>query len=190
MIKRLFFDLETTGVHFWVHGIHQIAGCIEIDGEVVEEFNWNMKPDPRAKIELEALAIAGVTMEDLEGYPPGSFIYKLFTDMLAKYVNKFDKKDKFFLVGFNSAAFDMPFLRAWFKQNNDNYFGSWFWPNPIDTYVLASQKLMDIRPTMENFKLATACRQVGIEVDDQLLHDANYDIFLTRELYKAVTKQP
>ena len=186
MIKRVFFDLETTGVHFWRHGIHELAGCIEIDGKVEEEFNWYMKPDPRAVVEVEALAIAGKTLADLEDYPNMGFIYKLVVDMLGKYVNKFDKKDKFFLVGFNNAAFDNPFFRAWFKQNEDNYFGSWFWPNPIDVYVLASEKLMDVRPEMENFKLATVCRKVGIEVDDSRLHEAQYDIYLTRQLYYAV----
>ena len=187
-MKLLFFDVETTGVNFWQHGIHEVAGCIEIDGEVVENFCWNMQPDPRAKIELEALQVGGRTMEDLAGYPPSNYVYKLFTKMLAKYVDKFNKKDKFFLVGFNNAAFDDKFLRAWFKQNGDEYFGSWFWANPIDTFVLASHRLMDQRPTMENFKLMTACRQMGIPVDDDKLHRADYDIELTRALYYAVTK--
>lgn len=39
MSKLFFFDLETTGVKFWKNGIHQIAGVIEIDGEVKEELS-------------------------------------------------------------------------------------------------------------------------------------------------------
>ena len=187
-MKFVFFDLETTGDQFWLNGVHQIAGCIEIDGEVKENFNWRMQPDPRAKIEDEALAVGGITREDLLSYPPGSFVYKLFTDMLSKYVNKYDKKDKFYLIGFNNANFDNNFLRAWFKQNNDQYFGSWFWADPIDTYCLSAIHLMPVRTQMENFKLATVCKQIGIEVDDSQLHNAAYDIFLTRALYQAVTK--
>jgi len=110
-------------------------------------------------------------------------VYAEFVKMLGKYVDKFDKKDKFYLCGFNNASFDNQFLRAFFKQNEDNYFGSWFWANCLDTYVLATPKLFDVRSTMANFKLATVCRQLGIEVEDEKLHDAQYDIFLTRQLY-------
>ena len=42
-------------------------------------------------------------------------------------LEKFDKKDKFFLVGYNNASFDNQFFRAFFVQNNDMYFGSYFW---------------------------------------------------------------
>ena len=103
--------------------------------------------------------------------------------MLSKYCNRFDKKDKLFLCGFNNAAFDNQFLRAWFTQNGDSYFGSYFWANPLDTYVLATQYLLNERHKMLDFKLITVCKQVGIQVDESRLHDAEYDIELTRNLY-------
>ncbi len=34
-MKILYYDLETTGVKYWKNGIHQIAGMVEIDGEIV-----------------------------------------------------------------------------------------------------------------------------------------------------------
>ena len=113
-------------------------------------------------------------------------IYLEFVEMISKYVDKFNKADKFYLVGYNNASFDNQFLRAWFVQNGDQYFGSWFWSVPIDVFVLAGQKLLTERPKMKDFKLATVCRQMGIEVDDDLLHDALYDIILTRALYGKV----
>lgn len=37
-MKKVFLDLETTGVKVNKHSIHQIAVLIEIDGEIVESF--------------------------------------------------------------------------------------------------------------------------------------------------------
>ena len=115
--KLLFFDLETTGTNFWQHGIHQISGCIEIDGEVKESFNFKVAPNPSAKIEQAALEIGNVTVEQIQAYRPMNEVFAEFGWMLSKYVDKFDKADKFYLVGFNNASFDNQFLRAWFVQN-------------------------------------------------------------------------
>lgn len=54
-MKILYYDLETTGVKYWKNGIHQIAGMIEIDGEIVEAFNFNVQPHPKCIIEPRSL---------------------------------------------------------------------------------------------------------------------------------------
>lgn len=185
-MKKIFFDLETTGTQFWQHGIHQISGCVEIDGEVKEFFNYHVRPNPKAKIEDEALAVAGKTREEIAAYEPMEEVYKRFLELLGKYVNKYKKTDKFFLVGFNNAHFDNQFLRAWFVQNGDDYFGSWFWANPLDVYVLATERLLEQRHEMKDFKLKTVCQFLGMPVDETRLHDAEYDIELTRSLYYKV----
>lgn len=185
-MKILYFDLETTGTRFWKDGIHQLAGCIEIDGIVVETFDYKVKPHPKAEISDEALAIAGITREDLLTYEPMLQVYKKFVAMLAKYVNKFTKTDKFTLCGYNNASFDNPFLRAWFVQNGDNYFGSWFWSSSIDVMVLAHCHLMNQRHSMIDFKLKTVANRMGLEVDESKLHDGFYDIELTRGIYNKI----
>ena len=106
--------------------------------------------------------------------------------MLGKYVDKFNRKDKFFLVGYNNAAFDNNFLRGFFLQNGDEYFGSWFWSNSVDVMVLASNYLLDRRAEMENFKLSTVAKFLNIAVEDDALHDAQYDIELTKLIYDIV----
>lgn len=185
-MKQVYLDLETTGTRYWKDGIHQISGCIDIDGVTVETFNWNVQPNPKAEISDEALAVAGKTREDLQAYPEMRKIYLEFNHLLQKHCNKFNKKDKYFLIGYNLAGFDMPFLRAWFKQNNDEYFGSFFWAVPIDVYVLAGEKLGDDVVNLPNLKLATMCRHFGIEVEDDRLHDAEYDIYLTKALHQKL----
>lgn len=188
-MKLLFFDLETTGTSPAKHGIHQISGKIVIDGVVKEAFDFHVRPNPKALIEDAALEVAGVTREQILAYPPMEDVYRQIVAMLGKYVNKYDKKDKFFLVGYNNASFDDPFLRGFFMQNGDMYFGSWFWANAIDVMVLASDYLADRRPEMENFKLATVAKFLGIEVDDAHLHDAGYDIDLTMRVYDIVKRK-
>lgn len=187
-MKILFFDLETTGVNPGKNGIHQISGEIIIDGVSKEKFDYKVCPNPAAQIEQSALDVAGVTAEQISKYPPMNEVYRLFVDMLGKYVDKFNKKDKFFLAGYNNASFDNQFLRGFFLQNSDNYFGSWFWSNSIDIMVLATAYLLNQREQMENFKLATVAKQLGIEVVDESLHDAFYDIYLTKAIYDIVKR--
>lgn len=184
--KLMYFDLETTGTRFWASGIHQISGVIEIDGEIKESFDLKIKPNPKCIIEDEALAVASVTREDLDGYMDFKDGYKALTAILSKYVDKYDKTDKFFLVGYNNAAFDNPFLRAFFVQNGDQYFGSWFWSSPIDVFVLASYSFMSERYKFENFQQGTVAKYMGIEVDDNRLHDGVYDVEIMMQIYKGL----
>lgn len=186
MAKLFFYDLETTGVKFWKNGIHQISGCIEIDGDVKEEFNFHVKPNPACVIEDEALEVSGVTLEQINAYPDMNVVYNQIKTMLSRYVNRYDKYDKFFLVGYNNAPFDNQFFRAFFVQNNDNYFGSYFWSSAIDVMVLAANHLKSTRHTMENFKLKTVANTLGVTVDESKLHDALYDIYLTRAVYRKI----
>lgn len=189
MSKLLFFDLETTGVKFWRNGIHQIGGIVDIDGQEVERFDIRLAPNPAATIEQEALDVAGVTLEQVQSYQPMEEGYRQLVGILSKYVNKFDKRDKMYLVGYNNAGFDNNFLRALFTQCGDKYFGSWFYPNCMDVYVMVTPFLMGVRNDMENFKLMTVARTMGIEIDENKLHDATYDIELTRDIfYKIINK--
>lgn len=47
----------------------------------------------------------------------------------------------------------------------------------------------EVRNDMENFKLMTVAKTMGIEIDENKLHDATYDIELTRDIfYKIINK--
>ena len=185
-MKLLFFDLETTGIKYWKNGIHQISGEIVIDGETKETFNYNVCPIPQCEVDETALQVCGVTREQIFAYPDMHEVYLEFVNMLSKYVDKYNKDDKFFLVGYNNASFDNSFLKAFFVQNGDSFFYSWFWVNSIDVMVLATQHLMMKRHLMKDFKQETVARTLGIELDSSRLHDAAYDIWLTRQIYEAV----
>ena len=188
MARKLFYyDLETTGLKYWENSVHQISGIIEINGKVVEEFDFHVRPHENAAISDEALKVGNVTLEQIMSYPSVDEVHMNIISMLSKYVDRYNKRDKMFLVGYNNASFDNNFFKAFFDHAGDKYFHSWFWSVPLDVIVLAQQKMMDIRPDMENFKLYNVARTLGISVDEEKLHDAFYDIYLTRAIYKIVT---
>lgn len=186
-MKLIFYDLETTGTNCELHGIHQISGMIEIGGEVKESFNFKVQPHKGALINAEALRVGNVTLEEIRAYEPIGTVYSKFVNMLGGYCDKYHRQDKFFLVGYNNASFDNQFLRKWFEVNGDKYFGSWFFSNSIDVMVLASQHLLETRHTMENFKLHSVARACGIDIDETKLHEASYDISLTKQIYDLIT---
>lgn len=185
-MKLFFYDLETTGTKPYRNGVHQISGEIWIDGALKESFDYHVQPNPQCQIEDEALAVANVTREQILAYPPMAEVHAQLTSMLGKYVDKYNKADKFFLVGYNNASFDNDFFRGFFLQNQDRYFGSWFWSNSIDVMVMATPYLADVRPQMPNFKLATVAKQLGVDVSEEQLHGADYDIYLTRAIYQMI----
>lgn len=186
-IIKVFYDLETTGVEVKKHSIHQIAGLIEINDEVVEKFNIFSRPHPKSLIEEGALRTCRKTQEELLSYPDMKHAHKEFKSVLGKYIDPFDTKQKAWNVGFNNRYFDDVFLRAWFKQNGDEFIGSWFWTDTLDTLVLASQYLIHRRAEMPSFKQHRVARELGIVVEEDRLHDASYDVELTHGIYRIVT---
>ena len=185
-MKLFLFDLETTGTDAVKNGIHQISGKIIINGEVKETFDFKVRPKEDAVYEEKALEVGKVTKEQLLAYPAMSEVYAKVITMLAKYVDRFDRRDKFFLVGYNNAHFDNQFFRQLFADNGNKYFGSYFWSNSFDCMVLATPFLADKRSQMTDFKQATVAKELGVVIEDEKLHDASYDIELCHAIYDKV----
>jgi len=186
-MKLFFVDTETTGLNAFHNGIHQISAIVEIDGEVAETLDIYVKPFEKDRIETAALRVSDTTKEDLESYPPPSKVYQYLISVLDKYIDKYDKTDKFLMVGYN-VRFDDEFLRAWFKKNGDNYYGSYYmWP-AFDVANVAALLLLDQRKNMKDFKLMTVAEKLGIEINPDNVHNATYDIEITRKMYQTVVK--
>ena len=178
MIKLAFVDLETTGVDPAKHGVLSIAGCIRASGKE-EFFHLRVKPFETDAVEVEALKVSG--LDPKEGMCPKEAHGRL-VEILGRYVDKYDKRDKLFFAAYN-AQFDNAFLRRFFEKCGDKYFGSWFWHPPIDIMGAALLKLLDKRAGMENFKLATVARTLGIDFDAEKAHGAEYDIKKAMEIF-------
>jgi DNA polymerase-3 subunit epsilon len=183
--KRLFLDVETTGIDFVKSGIHQISGIIEIDGIVKEKFDFNVKPFEGAEISEEALNVGGVTLEQIMSYPDESVVYKALSDIFAKYVYKFDKKDKFVMVGYN-VYFDKNMLANLWLRNDDKYLFSNIRGNCIDVMSMATEFLESELSSMENFKLFTVAKKLGLDINEEKLHNSLYDIETTRNMFLKI----
>ena len=188
-LTRVYIDVETTGLNPRLHSVHQIAGIIEVNDIVIEEFDLKVRPHPKAQYDQQALDTCRVTEEELRAYPEMAFIYTTLIKMLGKYVDRYNPKDKAFAVGYNNRAFDDIFLRTWFEQNSDTFINSWFWANTLDCLVLATEYLLARRVNMSSFKLQRVAKELGILVDEDKLHNASYDVYLTREIYRIVTNR-
>lgn len=184
-MKLIYIDVETTGIAFPQSGLIQLAGAIEIEGEKPQTFQYCIQPFPKDIIDDEALAINGITREEMAEYPFPRTVYNKFIKLLEKYVDRYDRADKFHLIGYN-AMFDSDHLRSWFEKCGDMYYGSWFFHPPIDVMGMAAVHLMSRRAGMKDFKLLTVARELGLKVDVERMHDARYDIALTRAMFKVL----
>lgn len=185
-VIRVYYDVESTGLNEYKHSIHQIAGIIDINDEIVDEFDYKVKPHPKALIEDAALATCKVTKEQIMGYPDMKIVHKELTNQLGEYIDKFNPKEKAWLIGFNNRFFDDRFITAWFKQTGDQFIASWFYWG-LDAQALSAQYLMNRRVNMPSFKLPRVAKELGLVVEEDKLHDAKYDVSLTREIYRIVT---
>ena len=184
MTKIIYIDTETTGLDREKCAITQLAGVIRV-GDQEEEFNFFMAPHEGAEISDEALFLQGKTLEEVMAYPSAKIQYVNFCTLLGKYVEKFDKQDKFFLFGWN-VGYDADMVRAWFTRNGDKYFGSWFWTPPIDIMSIAAKALVQVRPSLPNFKLETVYRCLFPEDGKIEFHDARADIAATRKIARKI----
>lgn len=181
MNKILWIDTETTGLNPIDNDIIQLAYIIEIDNEVKESDMIYMAPIT-SKIEASALEIHGYTEEKIKQFPAAGIGIDALKTAMGRYVNKYNKKDKFIPAGY-FANFDMQFLRGTFSKTGDKYFGSWFRSVILEVSAFVAKEYMDKSLDLENLKLKTVAQHYGIEL---VAHDAKSDIEATRNIYKKI----
>ncbi len=184
-MKTIFLDVETSGTDDKKNGILQLAGEIELDGFAAYRFDFKMKPFPDQIIEDSALEANGFTRSQIEGFADPVKCYNDVLRIIGKYVNRYDKKDKLTIVGYNS-RFDDGFLREWFTRcgaDKFTYGSHFFWP-AIDVSNMVAVKYRKVRSSFPNFKLMTVAKILKIEVDESKAHDAVYDTAVTKAIYQ------
>ncbi len=184
MNKTLYFDTETTGLDPVKNDIIQIAGMIEIDGQIKEAFNFKCQPFSYENISIQALETHKMTIEQIKGFEAPSEAYKRLTALFDKYVSKFDRSDKFIVAGYN-VDFDIRFLEQFFKKNGDDYLFSYLGQKKDPLGVINYMKSMNIIDT-PNAKLTTMCEYFGVKIENA--HDAMGDIEATKNLIKIIDR--
>ncbi len=187
MGKILWLDTETTGTDPEKHGIVQIAGIVEIDGEVKEEFNFKVKPFAEDQIDFGAIEATGLDLREAIGYPEPAGILQHFVNLMEKYIDKFDKEDKFCPAGYN-VAFDLNFIWQWCMKQDFKYFRSYVSHVKIDVMNHAHYLVgMGLMEQPESFSLTDVCALLEVELPDA--HDALADIRATRALAYEINRR-
>lgn len=182
-MKILYLDTETTGIDPKVNEIVQFAAIVEIDGEVKAEVNIRCQPTNWDVIDSKALETTGLTLEDLKGYQDPKIAAMQIRDLFNKFINKFDKNDKFYPAGHN-VGFDLEFLQAFWRKHIDAYgTGSYQNWRALDSRVFGNFLAAAGKLTGVDMKLETICNQWNIPI---IAHDALSDIRATREVIKRM----
>lgn len=153
---------------------------------ILDKINVEVCPREDKRIEEMALSVNGYTMERLKELKKDEDGFNEFLLFLRKHINRYNKFDKCILAGYNNIHFDNNFLRHWFTDNNSKYYGSYFWSTTIDVLAEATRYLLHYRPALDNMKLKTIAKAVGIKIDEDRLHDALYDIELTITIFETI----
>lgn len=186
-MKILYLDTETTGITYR-STIIQLAGIIEIDGEVKEIIDLYCSPFPDSEISEEALAITGLSKEKILQFEAAPVVCEKFTSILGNYVNKYDKKDKFIVIGHN-VKFDLDMLRNWAYRCGEKFIASYIdFKSEFDTLAYTKcLKTLGRLPATEDNKLTTLCEAFKIPLENA--HNALADIEATRQLFYYLKEQ-
>lgn len=184
-MKKIFIDVETTGLSTVHDRITELAALYEVDGEINSEFHVYCKPFDEKPLNYKVLENKGMPKWDflVENGCSYDTLYKFFKKWLESFINPFDKEDKALFYGYN-ARFDMDFCRALFKTHNDSYFGAYFYRVPVDVMALAIEALSKKSNMPPNFKLTTVCEVFNTTLKNA--HTAIEDIQATRDLYNKI----
>ena len=181
MNKIIFIDTETGGVNPEKAALIQLSGIIRIDKKDVEKFNFYIKPFENSEVTEKALEVQGRTWEELktDKYVEEKEVYKQFIELLDKYVDKYDRTDKFVVAGYN-VRFDVDILKAFFQRHGNNFLFSYLDSSMLDPlYSIRLLQIAEVLPVLENNKLETWCKHFGIELK---AHDSLEDIEATKKL--------
>ena len=181
MNKIIFIDTETGGVNPEKAALIQLSGIIRIDKKDVEKFNFYIKPFGNSEVTEKALQVQGRTLEELktDKYVEEKEVYKQFINLLDKYIDKYDKTDKFIVAGYN-VRFDVDILKAFFQRHGNNFLFSYLDSSMLDPlYSIRLLQIAEVLPVLENNKLETWCKHFGIELK---AHDSLEDIEATKKL--------
>lgn len=181
MNKIIFIDTETGGVNPEKAALIQLSGIIRIDKKDVEKFNFYIKPFENSEVTEKALEVQGRTLKELktDKYVEEKEVYKQFINLLDKYIDKYDRTDKFIVAGYN-VRFDVDILKAFFQRHGNNFLFSYLDSSMLDPlYSIRLLQIAEVLPVLENNKLETWCKHFGIEF---VAHDSLEDIEATKKL--------
>ena len=188
MLKLCVIDVETTGLDDRKHALVQASGKILIGGKEVSSFDFKVRPFDTDEIQDEALAVNHLTLEEIASYPTADEVIPKMKEYFYQFVDHDDPKDLLTMVGFN-IKFDQGFMRSlFFKANALNSFKNIFHYKTIDVQALVLGYLFanGLDQDMMAFHQKDCARAIGIEVDEEKLHEAQEDSSLSLKIFNKM----
>ena len=180
-MKSIIIDVETTSLNADKGAIIELAALVLHDKKEVGRFEVRIEPFDGAEISYDI-------GKDLRRIPQRE-AYIHFIQFLDKFINKFDKEDKFHFIAYN-AEFDTKFVRKFFERNGNAFYGSYFFSPSICMMQAAAMSFMKkhTRSNINSMKLKDVASANQITVKNEKLHNAMYDVEITYELFKKLVK--
>jgi len=183
MLKNriLFLDTETTGLVPGYHDAIQIAGIIEENNNIIDEFKYKSRPFNPENIDDEALKINGFTKSELLFFPDSEhtiecLIYKLRPFIIEKNI----------LFAGQKTFFDLFFMQALFQKSKYEECRA-FNIMQVSHNATMDLKTLTLLAIIQGHKiksnsLADVCEYLGVK--NEKPHDALSDLHATRECFK------
>ena len=183
-IKRLYLDVETSGLDSEECGLTQMACVIEIDGVEKARANFDIRPFEGCTVQKKALEVTNKTFDEVMSYPEEGEVFKTFIEMLKVYINPMVYGDDFTLVAYN-AEFDQNFMIAWFERQGKKY-SNYINFRKVDPLAFLRILHVEGLANLSSYKLSDVYEAIFNETFEA--HDANADIQATIRVHKFLVE--
>ena len=188
--KLFWFDVETTGTDDTQHEIIELSAIVEVSGEVQEKRTWFPSINKPETVSPEAMKVNGISVEEVMSreLTQEKMVLEL-CQWLAKWVDPKDRWDFYTPAGHN-VAFDVGFLKKAFEtqfgpERGPTRFSAFFDYHNLDTCIFGIMAhYMNPNWTAPFYGLGKTAAAFGIERDQEKEHGGEYDIALTRNLFR------
>ena len=185
--KLLYLDVETGGLDPSKHALLSISGLIYSYNQNTnsfdnESFNYYINPPANYIIEKSALEINGLTEDFISQQETYEQVYKKLITLFDKYIDKYNKDDKFLLITYNG-KFDISFLQEFFKYNKNDFLFSYISGYNLDVYELVKHIYYCYNLPLQNLRLTTVCEYFNINHN---AHTSLGDVTATCKLYNIL----
>jgi len=174
--RLVILDTETTGMnqesgpHFQGHRIIEI-GCVEVVNRKLTGNTFHVYINPEMPIDPEAIAVHGITDEQVKDCPKFAEIAQEFAEFL----------DGSEMIAHN-APFDVGFMDHEFGMLGDGWKSTEELCKVTDSLKIAKDKF----PGQKN-NLDALCRRLGIDNSHRELHGALLDAEILADVYLLMT---
>lgn len=178
----LWVDVETTGLDKHRNGIIQLAGMVEVDGDVDATFDLRMNPE--AEFDPTSQEIHGISEEQIAEYPSKEETFERFKSLLLRYVRPEDPATRLYPGGYN-VRFDLGFIDTWFRGQGEGGLSLYLQRERIDPSMMM-KSFQDYlgKGRMPSWSLRSVATQMGLSYG--VRHDAFEDIDLTRSIHHRI----